>query len=379
MSGYQIEDNEMVECLDVLRGKKPRHSIWRYHCTPTNAKNVGSSPNWYAMAAGIACAMKDLDAIRWLLAVLREPNDTGQQEALTDDSHFLMRMIGWYVARVGLRRNPGVPGASELLVLLDEHIRQAWAMMMFCATDPFDPAKTYIVNAGQRAADPKTSKSLIEYFWLRGHGYSHDQIANLSSVLLGRSMANQANRVYKNQEDVTHHEIADLLWGDLKTDIGLIATTLRRDGWPGVWGFVKRGTRGSFHFLRFEGDGYISLLEDDFGTDNPRTVAKSVGKGKLPAQFPGVDQRRHNTDCWATLDLETRQIHAYDSDAGSYVSDFPPGKILFHGFTDREGVSNLTSDVPPPVEPPDPEPGTKPIDPPRQKSWWRRLLDFLQI
>lgn len=378
MSPWQIEDSEMIECLDVMRGRRPRYQMWLEHCIPKSTKNVGSSPNWYALAAGVACHMKHLDGVRWLRDVLREPNDTGQQEALTDDSHFLMRMIGWYVARFGLRRNPGLPDATEILVLLDEHIRQAWAMKLLCATDPLDPAKTFLVSAGQRAADPKTGKSLLEYFWLRGHDYSHDQIRALGKPLQGVQMANQAERVYLHQEDVTHREFANRFFPDLRDDIQMVVRSLRKDGWPGVWGFVKRGTRGPFHFLRFEDDGYLNTLERDFGTDNPRTVAMSVGKGKLPAQFPSTDQPRKNTECWSRLDMAARRVIAYDSIAGTFASDFPAGSILFYGYTDKDGAQDRTLHVPPAVEPPPIPPGIPPITPPRPPSLWERFLEWLR-
>lgn len=361
MSGYQLEDNLMVEMLDVSRGKSPRHSFW------TRVRKPSPSYNWFSMATAIGCYMGDETAFDALSRVWKEPNDLWAQEPYPDGSHCLMTVLGLYLLRRAARRRNRLSHAKRA----EDEILQFWSVYLMASTNPLEPGKNRSCFAGTRAAQPATGRGLIDYMFLIGSGWTEEKIRR--EAVEGKSLVNQSHRVYLHQEDFTHSEWASIYRDDLVTDVSTVMEAFKKDGFPGLEPFFKIGTRAVFDFLRLEDGMYYSVLEHNCGIDGPRWVAIGGIDGKLPIQFPPKKvPRNQHEDGFAEIDYSERSVKASGEHSGSFYHKLTDAEMLFRVRLMPSGITvekRTKQDTPPPSE-------EKPKE--KKKSLWEKIIDFFR-
>jgi hypothetical protein len=222
---------------------------------------------------------------------------------------------------------------------------QWWALQFLTNASADSPDRAIFVTAGQRQVRAETGRELVEYYFFRGRGESHERAARL--IAPG---AKAADRIRDHQRPFTAHRFADALLTDLRTDVTRLTGAYAAGGWPAVGAFVTKGSRGSLHFLRFSGGGYVSISERSFGPPPPRWVAMAE-RDQVPAvQFPSPSTPRKARAGGATLDVRQRRVEATDAMHGSFSRPFPAGELIYHLHLDPSGVHVLV-DAPAPPPP----------------------------
>lgn len=363
MSGYQIEDNLMVEMLDVSRGNPPRHDFW------TRSRKPSPSYNWFTMATAIGAHMGDESAYSKLVDVWSEPNDLWCQEPYPDGAHCTFTVLGLYL----LRRASFKHGKMFHYNRANDEILQFWSVYLMNSTNPLDPGKNRSCWPGARAAGPATGRGLLDYLYLIGNGWTEDKIKRYA--VEGKSLVNQAHRVFKNQEDFTMYEWAQIYHSEIMSDILKVTTPLRNYGFIGLKEFFKIGTRATFDFLRLEDMTFYSVFEWNCGIDGPRWVSIGSSDGKVPTQFPTEKvPRGQHEDGSAKISLYDRLVTAQGEHSGTFSHPITNAKIAFQVRLSPSGVYTTPVVVPPPITPPPPI-----IPPPTRNSWWEKFLDWLGL
>jgi hypothetical protein len=257
--------------------------------------------------------------------VLSEPNDLLQGEYIADAAHYVFSLEGMMFQRKYYRAH----NYDDLANKVDANILQWWAHILLATNQLDTPERTNFAFAHQRTVFPTGSATLIDYYWRRGCGQSHT----------GTGLANLGERIAIRQAPFNGKLFADFFIGELRADVGRLLVSYRTMGYTGIARLIKRGSRGLFHWIRLDNGGYISLLENDIGVDEPRYVAIRHSKGSNLVQFPEGNVGRFSREGRATLDIASGHITALDSTYGSFSTTFDPKTIALHVTATPNGVT----------------------------------------
>jgi hypothetical protein len=153
----------------------------------------------------------------------------------------------------------------------------------------------------------------------------------------GTGLGKMADATAKDQAPFTPHLFADGFLADLKSDVARVVGAYKVGGFGLVARMVKRGSRGTLHWLRFSDGGYLSCIEADFGVDEPRYFVQRNAAGLR--QFPTGTVRRNNRNGGCKLDVPGGKVAATDSEYGSLTSTFDPAKATLWATSSPAGVT----------------------------------------
>lgn len=366
----QPEDKLVQEVLACLEGRDLPHNEWRIRAYPTSSKNVGSSPNHYMLSAAVAVYKKDSAAITSLIRVLNEANDHNQQEAQTDDGHSTL----WLVGAMAARRFSRATGRLDIEKYLEERISQWWAQQFLVIDNPSDYTKATFRPAGQRWVNPKTSPWKVEYLFLRGLGYTYQQILNLKRP----GLAGSGYTVADNQEPFCLERFlsASSMNTDLKSDVMKVTGAYELGGWSAVFDLVKHGTRAPMHWMRYADGSYSHVLERKFGIPPTRFLVHYDKKTGTVTQVPNVPQGRSvNGQGEARVDIKNNKIYAKSYDTGQSVVIQFPDKLEHYMITSPTGISIWKNN---PVARPEIPQSVQTI-PNKRLTLWQRILIWLHL